>query len=104
MTSFVSVKPEDRIRLGHHDVADGGEPGAATERRTVHAPDHDRGNGVDREKHLRGRSSVAHVVVVRVPAILAIHAASAPALNTLPAPAKTTTRSAHRLRARSPTL
>ncbi len=58
---------EARVLAREHDVAAAGEPGAAAERRALHAGDHRHGAAVDRGEHGGGRLGVGHVALVREP-------------------------------------
>ena len=87
-------EPEHRVLVGDDDVADGGEAGAAAERRAVHAADERHGQRCRAREHPRQRAS--RRAGSRRPCsatVFAIHATSAPAQKALPAPDSTTTRS-----------
>ena len=57
MPSFTSVNPNMRVLLGDDDVADGGEAGAAAERRAVDAADERHRQVVERGEHARASPS-----------------------------------------------
>ena len=93
------MKPRHRRFVSDDDVADGGQAGAAAERRAVNAA-RPAAAAADRSRQTSAtspsRRAGSRLRCSRI--VFDIHATSAPAQNVLPAPASTTTRSRRRAR------
>jgi hypothetical protein len=86
MPSFTSVKPNTAFFLCDDDIAHGREPGATPERGAVNTPDQRNRQRIQGRKHRAAALASRTLSSCVYASAFAIHAMSAPAEKTLPAP------------------